>query len=507
MNYEIIKTSPENFSKQALLCSNRGQNKLLAMFAAHEQARDCEFAIYAVFQNPAFFAVPLRILKAEFPTDVYEYPSLTPDIPAAGWYEREIHDMFGLVARNHPDLRPLVLHENYPTNIYPLRKSFARDSRLPIERNTVAYPQMGGEGVFEVPVGPIHAGIIEPGHFIFSQVGETVLNLEAKLFFTHRGIEKAVEGLTPEKALFMVERICGACAVSHAISFCQAIESMSEVEVPKTAQAIRVLLAELERLYNHVGDIGNISAGLAFAPVISGGARLKELLMRANEMLTGNRFLRNSVILGGVRVNIKQNKILELLELLSKVESELLQITGSMYNQQEFVDRVATTGTVPQQTALKMVFSGIAARATGIDTDTRRDFPYLLYPQLDFRVITEHSGDVDARIRVRIGEVSESIKIIRQATELILTSDKTELCVELGELQTATLSIGMSESARGNNLHAVILDEHGCIERMFVRSASYSNWPALPVAAPGNIIPDFPLINKSFELCYACLDR
>lgn len=507
MNYETIKTNPDNFAQQALIHSEQGQNKLMAMFAVHERTAGCEFAIYAVFKNPEFATLPLKIFKAEFPKDVYEYASLTPHIPAANWYEREIHDMFGLVALGHPDLRPLVLHENYPLNIYPLRKSFALASSLPIERNHVPYPQMGGEGVFEVPVGPIHAGIIEPGHFIFSQVGETVLNLEAKLFFTHRGIEKAVEGLAPHQALFMAERICGACAVSHAISFCQAIEGLATVEIPQTAQAVRVLLAELERLYNHVGDIGNISAGLAFAPVISGGARLKELLMRANEMLTGNRFLRNSVVLGGVRLNINQNKILELLDLLKKIEVELLQITGSMYNQQEFVDRVATTGVVPKQTAIQMVFSGIAARATGLATDTRREFPYLLYPQLEFATITHHTGDVDGRIKVRIGEVLESIKIIRQVTEIILCGDRDTLRVELGELRSATLSLGMSESARGNNLHAVILDEAGCIERLFVRSASYSNWLALPIAAPGNIIPDFPLINKSFELCYACLDR
>lgn len=507
MNYEFIKTSPEDVARQANILSNQGKHKLLAMFAAHEQSAACEFAVYVLFDYHTDNASMLKVLKAEFPIDCYEYTSLTPTIAAANWYEREIRDMFGLVAVGHPDLRNLVLHENYPRNIHPLRKNFACASALPIENHPTAHPIVGGEGVFEVPVGPIHAGIIEPGHFIFSQVGETVLNLEAKLFFTHRGIEKAVEGLTPQKALYMVERICGACSVSHALSYCQAVEALAGVQVSQTAQAVRVLLAEMERLYNHVGDIGNISAGLAFAPVISGGARLKELLMRANDMLTGNRFLRGAVVLGGVRVNFNQNKILELLELLKTIEIELEHITSSMYNQQEFVDRVATTGVVPQKTAEQMVFSGIAARATGLPTDTRREFPYLSYAQLDFEVITHHTGDVDGRIRVRMGEVNESIKIIRQVTETILSSDKTDLRVELGTIKADTLSVGMSESARGNNLHAVILDKDGNIARLFVRSASYSNWPALPVAAPGNIIPDFPLINKSFELCYACLDR
>lgn len=487
---------------------HQGKNKLLAMFGADEQLLNGYFAIYCVFQNNSTSNPSINILKSCFPENSdLTYPSLTPLIPAANWYEREMADMFGFIALEHPDLRPLVLHENYPEKTYPLRKKFAANTKLKHKPQVFNYPKVEGEGVFEVPVGPIHAGIIEPGHFIFSQAGETVLNLEAKLFFTHRGIEKNLEGLSPVQALYLVERICGACAVSHALSFTQAIENLGEHKVSKRAQLFRVFIAELERIYNHIGDTGNICAGIGFAPIISHCSRLKEYIMRINEDISGNRFLRGAIIIGGVNKDISVLKVREIISVLNDIEREYLSMVDSMYKQQEFVNRVSTTGIVPNHLAKEGAFSGIAARATGILSDTRKDFPYLVYDELNFKIITEQTGDVDARIKVRIAEVQESLKILRQITPLLDQVDDQPLFTEIGALKTNTLSIGMSESARGNNLHALIIDSQQNIYRTFVRSASYSNWPALPIAAPNNIIPDFPLINKSFELCYACLDR
>ena len=507
MKYLIIETVPEQFLNNALAVSQNNSNRLLAMFGTDETAWGEGLNIYCVFQIADNDKQQLKIIKAKFAVHECKYSSLTPYIPAANWYEREIKDMFGLEAVGHPDLRPLVLHENYPLGIHPLRKSFAVTQKMPIEQKEYLYPRVEGEGVFEVPVGPIHAGIIEPGHFVFSQAGETVLNLEAKLFFTHRGIEKAVEGKNISQALFMAERICGACAVSHALSFCQAVEGLSTVRVSRYAKAIRCVVAELERLYNHVGDFGNISAGLAFAPVISHGARLKEQLLRINERLTGNRWLRGVVVPGGVKKEISQEQLAPVVAELQELEKQIRSIADSMYDQHEFVNRVSNTGIVPLATAAKMCFSGIAGRATGLEVDTRREFPYALYDELDFTVRTETTGDVDARLRVRISEIYDSIKLLVQLLKKLKKYEYEPLCVDLGRLQTETLSIGMSESARGNNLYALLLDGEQRVYRMFVRSASHSNWPALPVAVPGNIIPDFPLVNKSFELCYACLDR
>ena len=506
MKHILTVVAAENFHAAAKLLSDNNKNKLMAMFGSDESQIGGKMSIYAVFAA-VNQGGPLQLLKTEFGEHERTYAALTPIIPAANWYERELKDMFGLVALGHPDLRPLVLHEKYPQNIHPLTKNFGKTTVLPLENHPSTCPRVEGEGVFEVPVGPIHAGIIEPGHFVFSQVGETVLNLEAKLFFTHRGLEKAFEGQTIEKALFMAERTCGACSVSHALSFCQAIESLSTAVITTKAQALRVLFAELERLYNHVGDFGNISAGLAFAPIISNGARLKERLMRINERLTGNRWLRGMVIPGGVRQDVDAELLLRTILELEEIASQVERLGVSMYDQHEFVNRVSKTGVVPRELAEKLCFTGIAGRACGVAEDARVQMPYELYDRLDFDIITRTSGDVDARIRVRMGEIAESLKIIKQLPRILIDHASEGLSVPLGFLMSGIPALGVSESARGNNLHAVILNERQEIERLFIRSASYSNWPALPIATPGNIIPDFPLINKSFELCYACLDR
>lgn len=446
-------------------------------------------------------------VKAEFPADGdLSYPCLTTLFPAAAWYERELHDMFGFVPIGHPDLRPLVLHETFPKGFYPLRKCLPKNMQVRGHRD---YDMIAanGEGLFEVPVGPIHAGIIEPGHFRFSQAGEAMLQLDAKLFYTHRGIEKAVEGKTPWEALPIVERICGACTVANTLSFCQAVEKLSDVEVPKRAWYIRILAAELERLYNHVGDTGNVCAGVGFSPVISMGARLKEYLMQVNEVLAGNRFLRGLIVPGGVKYDVDDHILEEIEEVLREVEREYATIEHIMWEQNNFINRVRTTGIIKERTAFDLAMVGVGARASGVSRDSRKDIGYGIYDELDFNVVTEKSGDVEARIKVRIAEVAESMKLVRQAVSILRYDNSKELLVDLGSLRTLEGSWGISESARGDNLHWLMLDEKGYIDRLFVRSASYPNWPALTVAVQGDIIPDFPLINKSFELCYACLDR
>ncbi|MBP2662410.1 MAG: Ni,Fe-hydrogenase large subunit [Firmicutes bacterium] len=487
----------------ATVVCHGGLYRLTAMFANDERMINGSFAIYVLFfsKEDAAFKTIKAIIKQD---DLLEFPSLTPLMAAAAWYEREIHDLFGLTPVGHPDLRPLVLHENWSQGRYPLRKDFEPDSVESGENIDYPVPPVQGKGVFEVPVGPIHAGIIEPGHFRFSQAGENIINLEAKLFFAHRGIEKAVEGLSFSKALFQTERICGACSVANTLSYVQAVESLTNTEVPLRAEYLRVLAAELERLYNHVGDIGNLCAGLGFAAGISNGSRLKEQLMRLNERLTGNRFLRGWITLGGVTMDITQELVQDIARLLAGITDELNDLLGLLRDNDAFLDRVNTTGILPQQAALDLGVVGVAARASGVDFDIRRDFPYAAYRSLSFHVPVYTNGDVAARLWVRADEAAESIKIIDQLLEELPNG---KLTGELGSVEPYQAAFSMTESPRGSNLHWLMAGENNTIYRYFVRSASYPNWPALTVAVPGNIIPDFPLINKSFELCYACLDR
>ena len=495
--------APEALLETAVRVYDGGRHPLTAMFGRDETAQGTGYAIYCYFEIPE--KKDMQVVKAVFnPEGFLSYQSITHAIPAAAWYEREIHDMFGLVPDGHPDLRPLVLHESFPEGFYPLRKSVKVNAKVRGDRK-FKVRSAKGQGLFEVPVGPIHAGIIEPGHFRFSQAGEAMLQLDAKLFFTHRGIEKAVEGKTPEEALHIVERICGACSVSNTWSFCQAVEKVAGVSVPRRAEIIRTLLSELERIVNHVGDLGNMPAGVGFNPAISLGSRLKERLMRLCEAVAGNRFLRGVIVPGGVRQDITPELIEEIHSLMDATAEGVEDLATMFREQENFQNRVQTTGIIRHQTAVDLAMVGVGARASGYAHDSRSDFAFGVYPELDFQPYTKTMGDVAARLLVRIGELSASFEMVDKLLEMLRNCHGMPLHADMA--YGAGEAWGICESPRGSNFHYVALDETGRIDRLFVRSASYPNWPALTIAVQGDIIPDFPLINKSFELCYACIDR
>ena len=438
-----------------------------------------------------------------------EVPSLTIAIPAANWHEREMQDLFGIVSVGHPDPRPLVLHDGWPSGLFPLRKAFDGSRRVPVESaNEFPHLVAEGEGVFEIPVGPIHAGIIEPGHFRFTSVGETVLNLDARLFYTHRGIEKRMEGLSPLDAFYLAERICGVCSVAHGLGYCEALEQIAGVDVPSRARLIRGIALELERLYNHVGDIGNMCAGAAFHYGTATGMRLKERLQQMNEQLAGNRFLRGVLVPGGARLDFSD----DLLRLLHVTLQETLAGLDNLMRRIEanpsVVDRLDDTGILQHQAAMDLAVAGVAARASGVDRDARRDHPHGAFtlagaPVLN--VVTVSDGDAMARMTVRALEARESIRL---AGEFIRRLEPGPLQVALPEpLPAGRIGISAIESPRGEAVHWLRTDAGGCVERYHLRSPSYHNWPAVALAGETAIVPDFPLVNKSFELCYSCTDR
>ena len=495
--------TPEALQETAEHIYANGAHPLTAMFGRDETESGVGYVIYCYFEIPE--KKDMEVIKVVFdPHGSLDYDSITHIIPAAAWYEREIRDMFGLNPVGHPDLRPLVLHENFPEDFYPLRKAVPAAAKV-YGNKKFKVRTAKGRGVFEVPVGPIHAGIIEPGHFRFSQAGEAMLQLDAKLFFTHRGIEKAVEGKSPDEALHIVERICGACSIANTWSFCQAVEKAAEVTAPRRAEVIRTLLSEMERVTNHVGDLANMPAGVGFNPAISLGARLKERLMRLNEAVAGNRFLRGVIVPGGVRQNITKELIQEIRQVMDSTADGVEDLASMFREQENFQNRIRTTGIVRTQTAKDLAMVGVGARASGYEHDSRQDFDFGVYSELGFKPYTMTMGDVAARLLVRIGELSISFEMIDKLLDMLENEEDSEL---MTEVPVATGEAwGICESPRGSNFQYVALDKMGRIDRLFVRSASYPNWPALTLAVQGDIIPDFPLINKSFELCYACIDR
>jgi len=436
-------------------------------------------------------------------------PSITTLIPAANWHEREMRDLFGIVPVGHPDPRPLVVHDGWPPDLFPLRKSFDGSRRVPREP-AKEFPHLvaEGEGVFEIPVGPIHAGIIEPGHFRFSSVGETVLHLDARLFYTHRGLEKRMEGLSPIDAFYIAERICGVCSVAHSLGYAEALEQIAGVVVPPRARLIRGIALELERLYNHIGDIGNVCAGAAFHYGTATGLRLKESLQQMNERLAGNRFLRGLLVPGGAALDLPDDLLEDLRATLHDTLARLDNLMSRIEANPSVADRFDETGVLQRQAAIDLAVAGVAARASGVDRDARRDHPhgaFALPGAPDLRVATAAEGDTMARVTMRAVEARESIRLVG---EFVRRLEPGPLLAELPDpFPGGRIGISAIESPRGEAVHWLRTDANGRVDRYHLRSPSYHNWPAVALAAVSAIVPDFPLVNKSFELCYSCTDR
>jgi Ni,Fe-hydrogenase III large subunit/Ni,Fe-hydrogenase III component G len=444
-------------------------------------------------------------VRTTLPLDDPSYPSLAVLVPAAHWDEREIQDLLGIVPVGHPDPRRLVLHDRWPMGYHPLRKDVPADIAPPWADVPFVPFTAEGQGVYQLPVGPIHAGIIEPGHFRFSAVGERVLHLDARLFFTHRGLEKLAEGRPLMGALALVERACGVCTVTHALAYSQAVEQLTDTDIPARASWSRVVLAEMERLYNHVGDLGNICAGIGFNPGTSRLGALKERLLQLNEAVAGHRYLMGCIVPGGLREDLATDGLAGLPATLTEVGHELAGAVRVILRSDGVHARLHGAGAVSMTLAAALGASGVAARATGIDTDLRRDEPYAAYGNLDVRPVSAAAGDVLARFNVRAQEAQLTLRLIREAlAELPPGPVRVPLSREPVVGHT---TLAGAEGPRGTSWLWLRAGVSGSVDRVRLRSASFANWPVVAASVTGDLVPDFPLINKSFELCYACTDR
>ena len=479
-------------------------SRLATMVGLDEREATGAFRLVYTFSLPhAAWAT----VETTIPADDPVFPSISIAVPAANWYEREVQDMFGVVPAGHPDPRRLIHRDDWPEGRFPLRKDFNASEMVErIPHEPTVFHHRHGEGIVEIPVGPIHAGVIEPGHFRFAAVGERVLHLEVQLFFTHRGIEKLVEGKSAAHVLQIAERTCGACAASHAVSYCQAIESIAGVVAPNRARALRTICLELERLYNHIGDLGNICAGVSFAVGASIGARIKDELQRLNERVSGNRFLRGTSTIGGVRRDLDAGVARDIEGTIVRVAKEFGDFISLVLGSDTVLERLRATGILSPTTARALASVGVAARASGVDIDSRRDHPHAYYadaPQ-PVAVPARREGDAEARVLIRMDEIIVSFAMIRG---ILANMPEGPIAVRVPTIPANRVGFAVTESPRGENLHWVRTGADGTIDRLRIRSASFPNWPVVAASVPGNMVPDFPVINKSFELCYACLDR
>ena len=431
-------------------------------------------------------------------------PALAPTIASlatlhypASRFEREIYDLFGIVAEGHPDPRPLVRHAFWPADFFPLRKD-AAPREFTDDGRAFPFIEVGGEGVYEIPVGPVHAGVIEPGHFRFSVVGETIIDMKSRLYFTHKGTEKLFEGREPADGVELAERVSGDTTVGHALAFCQALETAAGTVVPARARHLRAVLLEMERLYNHVADFGMIANDTGYAVAHSHCFRIRERLLRLNKRLTGNRLLRGGVVPGGVGRDLPTD--LDLADEVGAALRDFEEIVELALANTLVLDRLDGTGSLTTRTARDHGVLGYVARASGIGADVRRDHPFAAYGELGVRVPVFETGDVKARTLVRVEEARESVRLIR---EIVARMPGGPLTAPLGPLPAFEPAWGMVEGWRGAIIHWVMADAAGLLSRVKIMDPSFLNWRPLSYALLKNIVPDFPLCNKSFNQSYS----
>ena len=406
-------------------------------------------------------------------------PTATSITPAAAWYERELRDRYGIEFQGHPDPRPLVIH----TADYPFLK-------------------VDGVGVCEVPVGPVHAGIIEPGHFRFSVVGDTVLHLELRHFYTHKGTETIFEGTPVMNGAIIAESVSGDNCFAHAVAYSQAVELACDASAPRRSQGIRLVGLELERMLAHIGDVGALCGDVGFAVPAASTSRLKERLLRHSTDAIGTRYWRSISIPGGVTRDISAESAFELRRATASVAREFAEIAQMILDTPSVQGRFESTGVLKPTVARDFALVGPVARASGLRVDVRQDHPYGAYRDCIFEPVTYHYGDVLARARVRIDETAASALLI---DEVLNDLPSGPIFANIDSTRNTT-GFSAVESPRGELLYWVHIDRE-TIRRCHIKSPSFQNWPALPLAMPGNIIADFPLINKSFNLSYSGCDR
>jgi Ni,Fe-hydrogenase III large subunit len=408
-------------------------------------------------------------------------PTIVDLVPAAGWDEREAADLYGLRFAGHEPHRALARH---PDEL----DGWTTDVR--------------GDGVHQVAVGPIHAGVIESGHFRFHVVGERILLVDPRLFYKHRGLERAAEGGTVERALAHAGRACGACAVSNSVACATAAEQALGLWPSGDTRRARTLLLELERVYNHLNDIGAVCAGVGFAPGAMSFAALKERALRLNAGLAGHRFLFGSVGVGGSDLYLSDPGASTLRAALAELETDFERSWRELRFSASLQARLDGVGVLEEADAVRLGAVGPTARASGVAVDARSAGQRLHYPTaISPRVPAAATGDVAARLEVRALELRDSFALLGDLLRHPVRPGDSEQRAAGGGVGIARV-----ESPRGETTCTLELHD-ATVGRLHLRTGSYANWPALAHATVGNILPDFPLINKSFELCYACVDR
>jgi formate hydrogenlyase subunit 5 len=423
-------------------------------------------------------------------------PTLAEIWPLIGWYEREIMDFYGIRFLDHPEPYPLVLREGAPesSNNHDL-------GRHPPANGRPHLPIMEAQDVQQLPFGPIRADVMESAEFTFFYIGEHIIHYQPRLFFKHRGMEARFEGCRPNEAVVVAERISAVGSIAHALAYCQAVERASDCDVPTRAQSLRVLLAELERLYNHLHYLGHLCHTTTLKVGEAQGKLLEEKAKQLNSRLTGSRFLRNLLVPGGLRRDLEPGKWLA--EALEALRAEFVAYVDRLEGSESHLDRLLTTGYLPHRVAFDQGAAGPIERASGLDRDLRRDHPYACYSSLPLRVTTLKDGDAYARQRVRIAEAQTSFALCQRILLLLEPGVVRAAC----EPSPLSEGLGWAEGPRGSLFYAVHFAADGRLARVKIKSPSFSNWRAFPFTVHDTNMMDYAINEASFGLTMAGCDR
>lgn len=478
----------------------------LALVAAHDDSRqssgtDTLRVVYLFLATDPDRRVELQVrLDPRSP----HLPSLASLSFPASRFEREVHDLYGIIPVGHPMPRRLVRHPHWPAGWYPMRHDTEPNPDFAAGSEPFPFLTVDGPGVYEIPVGPVHAGMIEPGHFRFSVVGETILKLKARLWYVHKGIERLFHGRAVADGIPLAERISGDTAVGHTLAYCQAVEDALHIDVPPAALRVRAILLELERLYNHIGDIGALCNDVGHAVLYAHAMRIREALLRLNAHTTGHRLLRGGVTIGGAELHQLPDP-----DRLAEIGTDITEIVELALSNSLVVERFTGTAVLTRRQAHDLGVLGYVARASGIDYDARRDHPVSLAghgigPAGLLTVPVHVEGDVLARFQQRVAEITASLAMLDALIRSAVPERHGDRpCGPVPGSGEPASGVGIVEGWRGTITQRIELGADGRLTRNKIVDPSFYNWPALPVALTDTIVADFPLVNKSFNLSYA----
>ena len=503
-NQVFVKVVPDALIPVIRFLNETYSPRFLINAATDVVQQDGEYMVSYIFSfdsEKIFLCIQVAVDAADPSID-----SITPIIAGANWSERETRDLFGINLRNHPDPRRLVLADDWPEGVYPLRKDFPYDYKPPSEPQNKVLLKKRPKGTKVVPIGPFYPVLEEPAYFKLFVDGETIVDCDYRGFYSHRGIEKIAESkLTYNQICFVAERICGICGFIHSTCYCEAVERAAGIEVPLRARYIRTIMLELERIHSHLLWLGIAAHIIGFDTLLMQSWRIREPVMWLCEKISGNRKTYGMNLIGGVRRDVPRDIHDEIIRVIEKIGRETVEVIDAVVGDTSLHARLKNVGILTEEVARSICTVGPTARGSNVRIDSRVDHPYAAYELVDFEVAVETGCDIWARALVRLRETIESIKIIKQC--LLEMPDGPIMGEVMEEIPAGREAICCVEAPRGEAVHYVQTGENNRPYRWKVRAPTYPNLQCVPYIIKGQHIADVPIIIGSLDPCYSCTER